>query len=93
MFSLEFDLHTLILKDLAANVGQAKDPAVLDSGMNLLGSRVELRAPQEQKPPADGTTEQERVFMVSRDTSPSSDASSHPTTPVVLQSALSHCIC
>jgi hypothetical protein len=64
-YSLEFDLHTLILKDLAANVGQAKDPSVLDAGLNLLGSRVEIRAPQEQQTLMNGTTEQERVFMVS----------------------------
>ncbi|CAG7846285.1 SubName: Full=Related to phosphatidylinositol-4-kinase {ECO:0000313/EMBL:CCA68456.1} [Serendipita indica DSM 11827] len=40
MDSLDFNLHTLILKDLAANISQADDPTVLDAGLNLLGSRV-----------------------------------------------------
>lgn len=64
-FSLEFDLHTLILKDLAANVGQADNPAVLDAGISLLGSRVELRAPPESKELMNGAIEPERAFMVS----------------------------
>lgn len=63
MDSLDFDLHTLILKDLATNVSQANDPAVLDSGINLLGSRVELRAPFQSNNDLDEEVEPERVYM------------------------------
>ncbi|KAG8826070.1 phosphatidylinositol-4- kinase [Serendipita sp. 401] len=61
MDSLEFDLHRLILKDLAVNISQADDAAVIESGINLLGSRVELRAPQDTTKESGDMKEQERV--------------------------------
>ncbi|KAG8834446.1 phosphatidylinositol-4- kinase [Serendipita sp. 399] len=63
MDSLEFDLHSLILKDLAVNISEADDPAVIESGINLLGSRVEVRTPQDTIKESGETREQERVTL------------------------------
>lgn len=70
MRSLEFNIHQLILSDLAASVGASKDdPAdpTIDSSVDLITSKVTTRAismDDENESSVNANIEQ-RVFMVS----------------------------
>jgi hypothetical protein len=67
--SLDFNIHQLILSDLAASVGASKvDPAepTIDSSIDLITSNVTTRAISGDDVDLNGTstTLEERVFMV-----------------------------
>ncbi len=62
--SLELNIHQLILADLAANIGDAKDDDTqpdLQTAIELVTSQVETRVVPEAE-----TEQPERVFMASR---------------------------
>jgi len=67
--SLEFNIHQLILSDLAASVGASKDdPAdpTIDTSIDLITSNVTTRAISEDDVDVNGTNagSGDRVFMV-----------------------------
>lgn len=67
--SLEFNIHQLILSDLAASVGASKDdPAdpTIDTSIDLITSNVTTRAISKDDVDLNGTNagSDERVFMV-----------------------------
>jgi hypothetical protein len=60
LYSLELNIHELILSDLADNIGLSKDNVLddtLESSVDLITSQVETRA-------VSGDEDGERVFMV-----------------------------
>ena len=70
MYSLEFNIHQLILSDLAASVGASKDdPAdpTIDSSVDLITSNVTTRAIFTDDADESGVNAglEQRVFMVS----------------------------
>ena len=69
MCSLEFDIHQLILSDLAASVGASKDdPAdpTIDSSVDLITSKVTTRAisTDDVNESSVNADSEQRVFMV-----------------------------
>ena len=68
--SLEFNIHQLILSDLAASVGASKDdPAdpTIDSSVDLITSKVTTRAisTDDENESSISANLEQRVFMVS----------------------------
>ena len=62
-YSLELNIHQLILTDLAANIGDSKDEDIqpdVETAIELVTSQVETRVVPEEEP-----EQPERVFMVS----------------------------
>ena len=63
IYSLELNIHQLILTDLAANIGDSKDEDTqpdVQTAIELVTSQVETRVVPEEEP-----EQPERVFMVS----------------------------
>ena len=62
---MDFDIHQLILSDLATNIGEAKDESDnrdVVSAIELVTSKVETRALPENEP--ESVVLEARVFMV-----------------------------
>lgn len=67
MFSLELNIHQLILTDLANNVGDSSEQASdasLDSSINLVTSRVTTREVDNAVVDDEAALAAEKVFMV-----------------------------
>jgi hypothetical protein len=94
--SLEFNIHQLILSDLAVSVGSSKDdPAdpTIDTSIELITSNVTTRAISKDYLDANGINAgpDERVFMVCV---PPASAWLFPTSSVVcLQSEMQYRVC